>query len=155
MTKQAIIRLLVALVATAIAGGAHGVHAQTQGCDGDCPLPMPQLGPASGEPAPGEHPGFANGPVYGIGASSVRSESWGSGTNLRWSVVAEIKRACRLRSAPQAVVVASVVAPPLGAVEVEVAALVVVVAAAKLPRRPRRRHCAPAAIRPLWARRGL
>jgi hypothetical protein len=57
--------------------------------------------------------------------------------------------------------VASVVAPPLGAVEVEVevevavAALVVVAAAAKLPRRPRRRHCAPAAIRPLWARRGL
>jgi hypothetical protein len=57
--------------------------------------------------------------------------------------------------------VASVAAPPLGAVEVEVevAALVVVVvvvvAAAKLPRRPRRRHCAPAAIRPLWARRGL
>src|SRR6516162_11717063 len=55
MTKQAIIRLLVAL---AIADGTHEVHAQ---------LPMPQLGPASGEPAPGEHPGFANGPVYGIG----------------------------------------------------------------------------------------
>src|SRR6516164_5688810 len=70
MTKQAIIRLLVALVAlvaTAIASTAHEVHAQTQGCDGDCPLPMPQLRPASGERAPGEHPGFANGPVYGIG----------------------------------------------------------------------------------------
>jgi hypothetical protein len=55
MTKQAIIRLLLA---SAIASGAHEVHAQ---------LPMPQLGPASGEPALGEHPGFANGPVYGLG----------------------------------------------------------------------------------------
>jgi hypothetical protein len=64
MTKQAIIRLLVA---AAFAGGAHEVHAQTQGCEGDCPLPIPRLGPASGEPAPGEHPGSANGPVYGIG----------------------------------------------------------------------------------------
>ena len=57
MIKQAMIRLLVA---AAIAGGAHEVHSQTS-------LPMPQLGPASGEPAPGEHPGFANGPLYGIG----------------------------------------------------------------------------------------
>ena len=66
MTRQAIIPLLVA---AAIAGSAHEVHAQTQGCDGDCPVPMPRLGPASGEPAPGEHPGSANGPVYGIGGA--------------------------------------------------------------------------------------
>jgi hypothetical protein len=54
------------------------------------------------------------------------------------------------------VVVVVVVAPPLVAVAVVVVApLVAVVAVAKLPRRLRRRHCAPAVIRPLWARPGL
>ena len=32
-----------------------------------------------------------------LAASSGRLASWGSGTNLRWSVVAEINKACRLR----------------------------------------------------------
>ena len=55
------------------------------------------------------------------------------------------------------VVVASVVAPPLAALAAAVALAVALaaVAVARLPRRPRRRHCAPAAIRPLRARRGL
>src|SRR6516225_11800017 len=101
----------------------------------------PRSGPLPASPLLVSTRDLQTGRFTASAASSVRSESWGSGTNLRWSVVAEIKRARRLRSAPQAVVVASVVAPPLGAVEVEVevevavAALVVVAAAAKLPRR--------------------
>jgi len=53
-----------------------------------------------------------------------------------------------------AAAVAVVVVPPL-AVAVVVAPPLAVAAAAKLPGRLRRRHCAPAAIRPLWARPGL
>src|SRR6516162_11477426 len=92
----------------------------------------PSSGPLPASPLLVSTRDLQTGQCTASAASSVRSESWGSGTNLRWSVVAEIKRACRLRSTPQGrqapVVVASVVAPPLGALGA-LAAVVVAVAA--------------------------